>query len=129
MQACNQVALANDEAKSIVLNPRTEDDLSALADTTGQPLMPLKAITDMQMLDTNSVPLNLTVGTATGVCSELFVGNFENLVLGLREGLQIRVLNETYATSGQFGFEASMRIDWKAVRPSSFWKVRRILAE
>jgi HK97 family phage major capsid protein len=129
LQACNQVAAVNDEATAIILNPRTEYDLAALADTTGQPLQQPKAIADMQLLDTTSVPVNLTVGTASGVCSELFVGNFTNLVLGLRESLHIRVLNEAYATSGQFGIEASMRVDWKAVRPNSFWKVRGILAE
>jgi HK97 family phage major capsid protein len=128
LQACNQVALSNDEATSLISNPRLEYDLAALADTNGQPLMQPKPISDMQMLDTTSVPANLTVGSGTN-CSELFVGNFTNLVLGLRESLAIRILNETYAANGQFAFEASMRVDWKATRPNSFWKVRGILAE
>ncbi len=130
VKAMAQVAANNDEASAIILSPRTKYDLGWMADSTNQPLQAPAIIADKaQLLDTSSIPNNLVVGTSGALCSELFVGNFENLMLGLRQELRIEIVNQTFAGNLQIGYIAHLRADWQPSRIGSFWKVRGILAE
>ncbi|MDD5580867.1 MAG: phage major capsid protein [Methylobacter sp.] len=125
-----KVAASNDEANAFVMSPRSYYDIQGLSDTTGQPLnAPAIIANKINMLYSNSVPSTQTRGTASGICSEIFLGNFENLILGLRSQLRIEILNQTFAGNLQVGFLAHLRADWQVSRPNSFWNLTGILAE
>jgi HK97 family phage major capsid protein len=102
--------------------------LSIFADTTGQPLQQPPAISDIQILDTTSISDALTVGSGT-TCSEAFVGNWSNLLVGLRDQIRIEMLPQLYAANYQVGFLAHVRCDIGIARTNSFWKIKGILAE
>ncbi|MFI3186613.1 MAG: phage major capsid protein [Methylococcaceae bacterium] len=124
------VAASNDQATAMIVSPRTKYDLGWMSDTTNQPLRAPAIVSDnLQIMDTSSVPNNITVGTATAICSEAFIGNFENMLLGLRQGLRIEMLPQTYAGNLQVGYIAHLRADWAVARTNSFWMLKGILAE
>ncbi|MFA5015926.1 MAG: phage major capsid protein [Methylobacter sp.] len=125
-----QVAANNDQASAMITSPRTKYDLGGLVDTTGQPLRAPAIVSDnLQILDTSSVPNNITVGTASGICSEAIIGNFENMLLGLRSSLRVEVLPQNFIENMQVGFIAYLRADWAVARKGSFWMLKGILAE
>ncbi len=60
-----------------------------------------------------------TQGTAT-TCSSVILGDFSNVLVGLREGIGIQVLTERYAAdSGQIGFVLNFRGDVVIPRPAT----------
>jgi len=112
-----------------VLSPRTFFDIQGFTDTTNQPLKPSAFIeNNLSFYETNSVPNTLTTGTSN-VTSEIFTGNFSNLLLGLRQQLEIQVITETYAGNLQVGFLAHLRADWQVARTNSFWLTQGVLSE
>jgi HK97 family phage major capsid protein len=68
---------------------------------------------------TNQIPSGFTQGTGT-LMSDLFVGNFEQLLIGQRLELQIQTLTERYAELGQVGILATWRGDVQLARPRAF---------
>lgn len=129
MTAAQKVAQTNDTASAAIMSARTLYDLEDFVDTTYQPMQKPGWIADnLQLLNTNAIPDNLTTGTATS-CSEIFTGNFSNLLLGMRQELEIEVIRDTYASNLQIAYLAHMRADWQVGRPNSFWLTQGILAE
>ena len=128
LAAQQKIAGSNDQTNAHIMNSRTLFDLQGLTDSTGQPLKPPGIVESLPMLDTNAIPTNLTVGSAS-TCSEIFTGNFSNLYLGLRQELRIEILKEAFVGNLQIGFLCHLRADWQCVKPSSFWLTQGILAE
>jgi HK97 family phage major capsid protein len=128
VQALGKVNLANDTPNAVVMSPRTKDDLSIFADSTGQPLQMPPAISTVEILDTTSISDAFTVGSGT-TCSEAYVGNWSNLLIGLRDQIRIELLPQLYAANYQVGFLAHIRADIGVARTNSFWKIKGILAE
>lgn len=119
----------NDMANAIIMAPRTAYDLYGLTDTTDQPLMAPSVISDnITLLDTNSVPISLTQGSSN-VASEAFIGNWTNLMLGMRSELRIELLRDKFASNLQISFIAHLRCDWQVARVNSFRLLQGILAE
>lgn len=106
-----------------IWHPRTAKTMRKLKDTTNQPLQLPPAIRDLPYLSTTSVPITQTQGTASGVCSTVLFGDFTQAILGMRQELIIRPLNELYAANLQVGFEASLRADVAFAHPESFTKL------
>jgi HK97 family phage major capsid protein len=102
-----------------IMSPRSLVKLGALADTTGQPLMVPTMLQPMQMLQTSQIPNNLTVGASVD-CSEIYIGNFSQFAIGMRELLSVQVLQEAYADNGQIGFMCHARLDVAAMYPAAF---------
>lgn len=48
----------------------------------------------------NQMPSNLTKGTASGICSGIVFGNWEDLILGMWGALDVNVDDKTFSTSG-----------------------------
>lgn len=69
---------------------------------------------------TNQVRSNLTKGTASGICSAIFFGNWADLVLGLWGGLDILVDPYTHSTSGTMRVVALQDVDFAARHAQSF---------
>lgn len=105
-----------------ILHPRTGRTINKLKDTTGQPLMRPTALANLPMLSTTSVPIDQTQGTSSD-CSTVFVGDWSQCIMGIRQELVIQRLNETFAGNLQVGFLAYLRADVGFAQPNAFAKI------
>ncbi len=124
-RAIQRVRTRNYSPTGVLLAPRTEGDLSNLTATDGQPLVPSPYVAAVPRYETNQIPTNQTLGTSTDT-SELFVGDFGNLMLGVRTSFGVLVLRERYADTGQVGLVAWLRGDVAVNRIAAFERVRGI---
>lgn len=119
-----------------ISHPRTWKDLRKLKDGQGQYLMPpagwAKAQESAtagngvpQRLQTTAYPIEQTVGTSAD-CSTAHVGNFSRAILGLRQQLTIRRLDQAFAGHLQTGFLAYLRADVQFEQAAAFAKVKGI---
>lgn len=76
---------------------------------------------------TNTVPSNLTKGTASGVCSAAAFGNWANLVIGMWGGLDIMLDPYANATSGGKRVIALQDVDVNVRDVASFATMKDIL--
>lgn len=113
-----KVANANDPT-AMVMAPRTWRQVAGLTDTTGQPLNPPPAVSAIPMLTSTIVPIDEEQGTSTDA-SPLIVGDFSQLLIGIRTQLRIRVLQEAFASNNQYGFLADLRADVAVAQPGAF---------
>ena len=74
------------------------------------------------------VPSNLTKGTAAGICSALFFGNWADLYIGEWGGLDIVVDPFTHAGSGEVVMTINAYNDVLVAQPKSFAVIRDIKA-
>ncbi len=111
---------------AMVMAPRTSRAIYGFVDTTGQPLMPPPRVADVPILVSTSVPINETQGTSS-VASSIFMGDFAEVMIGLRTSLQIQVLQERFAEVGQVGFVAWMRADVALARPGAIARIAGII--
>lgn len=110
-----------------IMNPRTEKELVTSASTINtfaEPPSRLASIgrhgtAPLEVYSTNQVPVNLTQGTSSAA-SDLFVGDWSQLLIGMRKELKIDVLDQAYAGTGQIGFLGWLRADIVVARPSAF---------
>jgi HK97 family phage major capsid protein len=119
-RAAGAVRAANFQPTAAIHHPRTETDLTLTKSTDGQYLQPPASLAGVTRLDTTTVPVDLTKGTAAGVASEGYVGAWSELLLGIRTDLQIRPLQERYLDTGEFGFFAYLRMDVQVAHPEAF---------
>lgn len=110
---------ANFEPTAAIHSPRTGRRMAKLKDTQLQPLMPPPFLAAMRMLPTSQIPNTLTVGTSTDT-SDVFVGDFKELYIGMRHSFELRFLNERYADTGEVGIRVVLRADIVAARPKAF---------
>ena len=109
----------NETATGVIFSPRTARNLGKLKATDNQPLMPPNYIAGLPRFDTNQVPVNLTQGSAT-TASDAFTADWNQLLVGVRTALQIQVLTERYADTGQVGLLCWWRGDIAVARASAF---------
>jgi len=110
------------ETTAAIMAPRTLRGFSGLTDTTGQPLQRPNSIGNLPFYQTTQIPVDQTQGSATNA-STIFLGNFEDLIIGFRQRLRIEVLNQLFRENLQIGFVAHMRLDVQAWREESFAKI------
>lgn len=75
----------------------------------------------------NQVPSNLTKGTASGVCSAIINGNWNDLIIGQWGSLDLMVDPYTGATSGTVRVVALQDIDLAVRHPESFSAFKDVL--
>lgn len=102
-----------------IMSPRSLVRLGSLADSTGQPLQVPAMLQPVRQLQTSQIPNNLTVGSSSD-CSEIYIGDFANFAVGMREALSVQMLQETYAANGQIGFMCHARLDVAPLYPTAF---------
>jgi HK97 family phage major capsid protein len=117
LDAAGAVSGANFTPNAHVQAPRSSTSLAKLKDTTGAYLAPPASM--LPMLATKNVPNNLTVGTSTD-CSEIYTGQWDQLMIGVRTELRIEVLRERFADNGQYAFLAWFRGDVQVAQPAAF---------
>lgn len=70
---------------------------------------------------TNAIRRNLTKGTANGVCSAMFFGNFTDYIIGYWGGLSLELIRDSVnAKLGQHTLVANTYYDGGVRRPKSF---------
>lgn len=119
VQAVGTVRGEEYEPNAAIHNPRTETDLSLLKDQQGQYLQPPAALSSLQQLTTTQVPIDLTHGTATDA-TEAYIGEWQQLLIGMRTSFTIRPLTERYVDTGEIGFFAYLRADVAVAHPEAF---------
>ena len=76
------------------------------------------AIANVPWLQTNAIP-SYTRGSMTSRATDAFAGDFSQVLIGQRLGLEIRVLTERYIENGQIGLLAFWRGDVQLARTSA----------
>jgi HK97 family phage major capsid protein len=110
-----------------VMAPRTLIKSALLKDTLTQPMRKPDILANVPFLATTSVPINQTHGTSN-VASEAIVGDFRQLMFGLRTSLRVQLLQERFLGDNmQLGFLADLRVDVALRHPQSFCEVVGIL--
>jgi len=110
-----------------IMAPRTLAKIAKLKDSQNQPLRRPDLLSDLPFLATTGVPVNQTKGTSN-VASEIIVGDFTQLIFGIRHDLRITVLRDRFwADNGQIGFVADLRADVQLRHPQSFCEVLGVL--
>lgn len=107
---------------AIVLAPRTNRAIGGFVDTTGQPLQPPPVLANVPILSTNGIPVDQAQGTAANASSAI-LGDFTQVMVGIRTQLQITILNERFAEFGQVGFVGWLRADVQIARPGALAKI------
>lgn len=109
---------ANSDCSGFVLNPATLSTVEDTAASDGHFVAPPASLANVPRLATSAVPVDLGTGSDE---TEVFAGRWSDLLVGVRVGLEVRVLNELYAASGQVGVRARLRADVQVAHPKSFW--------
>ncbi len=89
------------------------------ADTTNQPMRQPPDVEQIAKYVTNQIPSGFTQGTGT-LMSDVFVGDWSQLLIGQRLDLTVQTLTERYAELGQVGILATWRGDVQIARPRAF---------
>jgi len=108
---------------AIVMHPRDYGTLAGLTATDNQPLMMPPALQGIPMLQTSALQVDAGAGNKE---SNIVMGNFSNCLIGMRNQIQIQVLRERYADTGELAFIAMMRFDVALSHPESFHKISGI---
>lgn len=123
LDALLALQVANEgKVTAIVQAPRTGRVIAGFKDGQGQPLQPPPALAGIPFLTTTGIPVTQTQGTAN-VASSAFLGDFTQVLVGIRTQLQITVLNERFAEYGQVGFVGWLRADVQLARPAALAKI------
>lgn len=100
---------------SFIMAPRDFYKLQGLADSTGQPLQQPTIIANRPVYPTTTVKVDEGGGTE----SRIFVGDFSNVLLGVRDAARIVVLRERFADFNQTSFILLLRADVAVAQPKA----------
>ncbi|MFT3963715.1 phage major capsid protein [Propionivibrio sp.] len=126
LDALFEVENANASAPTAwVMAPRTSRVLNGLTDSTGQPLNAPEAVSRIPRLVTTQVPINQSQGTAHNA-SSVILGDFSQLLIGVRTQLRIEVLRELFSSTMEYAFLAHLRADIAVAQPKAFAVIRGV---
>jgi HK97 family phage major capsid protein len=114
------VQKANANPTGWIMNNETDSELASLEASDKQPIQPPLYFTELDRFVTEGVPSNLGVGTDE---SPVFVGNWADLLIGLRTDVEIMLNPFLRAGNGQVSFFVHMRADIALARPASFGRI------
>lgn len=102
-----------------IMHPRDEGAFVDLVDSDGQPLMAPKAVGEIPVLTTTSLPVDTGAGSDE---STIIAGNFAHLLVGIRSGIQIELFKgPRYISNLEFTMLAHMRADIAVQDPAAFF--------
>ncbi|MCW0235306.1 MAG: phage major capsid protein [Ferrovibrio sp.] len=122
----------NHEPTAMIAAPRTYGEFDRLKDTTNQPLQPPKSFTDLQHYASGNVPTDMDTGGSPANQTIAFVGDWSNVVIGLRNDIELLVTNTggDGTTSGithyQVFVRVVMRADVALFHPEAFAIIKKI---
>ena len=134
LDALYEIDLDNaNEPTALVMHPRTRTAFSKLKDSENRQLTPPWEIvpdtgdgSGIPYLKTTSMAIDETVGSSTNA-SSIIVGDFSQVIVGIRQDFQLEVLRELYRENLQTGFIAHLRLDVAVTRPEHFCRVQGII--
>jgi len=106
-----------------ILNPRTLTTFAKLKDTTNQPLFKPPLIENLPLLETTRVSAD-EGGSPAG--TSIWLGDWPEMMIGVRSELRVEMLRERFADFHQFGFVAHLRADIQLRHAASFCRVQGI---
>ncbi|MDQ2077629.1 phage major capsid protein [Marinimicrobium sp. ABcell2] len=111
------------------MHPRTARDLRKLktglsGDNTSLVMPP--SVSEIARRITTTLPIDETQGTAENA-SSVIIGNFSQMMVGIRSDLRIEVLRERYADNNQIGFLAHFRMDIQVRHPEAFCAIKGVI--
>lgn len=109
----------NEEPNALIYNSKLGLQYAKAYDTTGQPLAAPADVRDLPRYISNQVP-SYTQGTMTNRATDVFAGDWSQLLIGQRLDFTIQTLTERYAENGQIGIVAHWRGDVGVARPRAF---------
>jgi HK97 family phage major capsid protein len=109
----------NEEPNAVIWNSKAARMYAKAYDSTYQPLRRPADLDALQWFVSNQIP-SYTQGTMTSVATDVFAGDFSQLLIGQRLAVSIQVLTERYADTGQLGIVATWRGDVGLARPRAF---------
>lgn len=71
-------------------------------------------------LMTTAIPKTLSKGTSVGNVTEIYLGDFSQMVIGVRVGFSLQVATELHRAEGKIGLFARMRADVGLRQPAAF---------
>jgi len=92
----------------------------------GRPLQWPTDVASIPRFTTTSMPIAETQGSSA-VASSIIMGDFTDLLVGLRSGLPIEIVKERYAEFLQYGFIAHMRGNVQLAHANSFCRLKGII--
>jgi HK97 family phage major capsid protein len=103
----------NLEPNAAIVNARTAASIDKLTDTLGQPLNPPPSVSDLPFLVSNVLPSNLIQGNSGSVCSEAYIAQWDQVLVGMRTDIRvgIRALDQRYAENLEIGLLCYLRAD------------------
>ncbi|MGH3993742.1 MAG: phage major capsid protein, partial [Pseudonocardiaceae bacterium] len=118
LDAIGTVRNQNFEPTAHIQAPRSATSLSKLKESsTLAYLAPPAGLSPM--LPTKQIPTNLTVGTSTD-CSEVYTGQWDQLMIGMRTDFRLLFLNQRYLDNLQYAFLAYLRADVQLAHGEAF---------
>jgi HK97 family phage major capsid protein len=115
--------------QAIIMAPRTITEESAMRDGQGLPLVRPKIIDALKWYSSNQIPTNQVKGNiSTASCA--FLGDFSNLVFGVRSGIRLEVSREEGESFKrmQVVIRAYLRGDCNTTHPAKIAKILGIKA-
>lgn len=109
----------NEEPNALIWNSKLGREYAKAVDTTGQPLQLPPDVASLQRYTSNQIP-SYTAGTMESRATDVFAGDFTQLLVGQRLDITIQVLTERYADTGEIGIIAHWRGDVQPARPRAF---------
>jgi HK97 family phage major capsid protein len=109
---------SNERVSAIVSNVALRQQYDGMVDTMYNPIRMPDTIAKLPWLQTNAIP-SFTAGTMASRATDVFAGDFSQVLIGQRLGLEVRVLTERYAENGQIGLLAYWRGDIQVARPAA----------
>jgi HK97 family phage major capsid protein len=109
----------NEHPNAMIWNSKAARQYAKAYDSLGQPLRIPADVSAMETFVSNQIP-SYTQGTMTSRATDVFVGDWTQLLVGQRLDLNIQTLTERYAELGQVGIVASWRGDVQVARAKAF---------
>lgn len=109
-----------------IMAPRTWESLAILKDSQNRYLDRPQALENVQFLESTTIPATEIHGSATNA-SRIIMGNWADLVIGMRQQMRIEVLRERFASNYQLGFLCHLRVDAVPARLQSFAQITGIV--
>jgi HK97 family phage major capsid protein len=116
------IRAANYEPTAAIMNARTQTSLDKLREgggATNAYLAPPPSLATLPRLLTNQIETNRAQGTSSDV-SDIYLGDWSNLAIGVRIAMRVRVLTERYADTGQVSIMCDWRGDMQVLQGAAF---------
>jgi HK97 family phage major capsid protein len=116
------IRAANYEPTAAIMNGRTQTSLDKLREggvAGAAYLQPPPSLATFPRLLTNQIETNRAQGTSSDV-SDIYLGDWSKLAVGIRVNMRVRLLTERYADTGQVSIMCDWRGDVQVLQGAAF---------